>query len=83
MDSMTALARAYIKSLATKEEMLALLDKLLLSENEFKVLKGVYLNQQSLSYIADELGYSIQNVKIIHKKALTKVASFIQRSINL
>lgn len=83
MDAMMALAKAYINSLSSKEELLNLLDKLLLSENEFTVLKSVYYDHNSLGFVADETGYSLQNIKIIHKKALLKVANFILRKVNM
>lgn len=83
MDAMTTLAKAYIKSLSAKEELLNLLEQLLLTENEYKVLKEVYHDNNSLGFVADELGFSLQNVKIIHKSALLKVANFVQRKMNM
>lgn len=83
MDAMMTLAKAYIKSLSAKEELLNLLDQLLLTENELKVLRAVYYDHNSLGFIADELGYSLQNVKIIHRSALLKVANFVQRKMNI
>lgn len=83
MDNMTRLAKSYIKSLATKEDLIKLLDKLLLSDNEYKVLRLIYLDNKNINFVADSLGYSIQNVKIIHRNALLKVFSYIHSSVNL
>lgn len=83
MDIMMSLAKTYLKSLVTKDDLNNLLSKLLLSDNEYTVLKMVYLDNRNLGDVADFLGYSIQNVKIIHCKALLKVGSFIHKSTDL
>lgn len=83
MDIMMSLAKAYLKSLVTKDDLCNLLDKLLLSDNEYIILKMVYLDNRNLDNIANLLGYSVQNVKIIHRKALLKVGSFIHKSTEL
>lgn len=83
MDIMMSLAKAYLKSLVTKDDLNNLLNKLLLSDNEYIILKMVYLDNKSLDNIANILGYSVQNVKIIHRKALLKVGSFIHKSTEL
>lgn len=83
MDIMMRLAKAYLKSLVTKEDLNSLLGKLLLSDKEYEVLKSVYLDNKNLGIVAEDLGYSIQNVKIIHRKALLKVGNYIHRSIDL
>ena len=83
MDIMMELAKAYLKSLVTKDDLNSLLDKLLLSDKEYEVLKSVYLDNKNLGIVAEDLGYSIQNVKIIHRRALLKVGSYIHKSIDL
>ena len=83
MDVMLSLAKTYLKSLVTKDDLINLLDKLLLSDKEYNVLRSVYLDNKNLCTIADDLGYSIQNVKIIHRRALLKVGSYIHKSIDL
>ena len=83
MDIMMGLAKAYLKSLVTKDDLNSLLDKLLLSDKEYEVLKSVYLDNKNLGIVAEDLGYSIQNVKIIHRRALLKVGSYIHKSIDL
>ena len=83
MDIMMGLAKAYLKSLVTKDDLNNLLDKLLLSDKEYEVLKSVYLDNKNLGIVSEDLGYSIQNVKIIHRRALLKVGSYIHKSIDL
>jgi hypothetical protein len=82
MDTIISLAKYYLKSIPTKKELTDFIDELNLSVNEEVVLREVYLNGKTLDFIADSvLGYSIQNVKVIHRKALLKVGSYIQSNI--
>jgi DNA-directed RNA polymerase specialized sigma subunit len=77
MDNLTQIARDYLKRIPTKDEFNKLLDTLILNDKESKLLTMHYLKGYDLNYIADELGYSIQGVKVIHKKVLLKVYSYI------
>lgn len=79
MDIMLSLAKSYLKSLVTKEDLINLLNKLLLNDKERIVLEMIYLKHRSLGSIADDLGYSIQNIKVLHRKALLKVSSYIHK----
>lgn len=72
MDIMLSLAKSYLKSLVTKEDLINLLNKLLLNNKERIVLEMIYLEHKSISIIADDLGYFLQNIKILHRKALIK-----------
>lgn len=83
MDIMLSLAKSYLKSLVTKEDLINLLNKLLLSDKERIVLEMIYLNHRSLSSIADDLGYSIQNIKVLHRKALLKVSSYVHKTVDI
>ena len=83
MDIMLSLAKSYLKSLVTKEDLINLLNKLLLSDKERIVLEMIYLEHKSISSIADDLGYSIQNIKVLHRKALLKVSSYIHKSVDI
>lgn len=76
---MLSLAKSYLKSLVTKEDLINLLNKLLLNNKERIVLEMIYLNLRSLGSIAEDLGYSIQNIKVLHRKALLKVSSYIHK----
>lgn len=81
MDVITCLARSYLKSIATKSEFDSLLEKLLLTDNEINVLRGVYTKHKNLNIVADNLGYSVQNIKVIHKSALMKIGNYIVSSL--
>ena len=83
MDIMLSLAKSYLKSLVTKEDLINLLNKLLFNDKERIVLEMIYLNHRSLSSIADDLGYSIQNIKVLHRKALLKVSSYIHKTVDI
>lgn len=83
MDIMLSLAKSYLKSLVTKEDLINLLNKLLLSDKERIVLEMIYLKHRSLGSIADNLGYSIQNIKVLHRKALLKVSSYIHKTVDI
>jgi len=76
---MLSLAKSYLKSLVTKEDLLNLLNKLLLNDKERTVLEMIHLEHKSISIIADNLGYSIQNIKVLYRKALLKVSSYIHK----
>lgn len=69
---MLSLVKSYLKSLVTKEDLINLLNKLLLNNKERIVLEMIYLEHKSISIIADDLGYFLQNIKILHRKALIK-----------
>ena len=83
MDIMLSLAKSYLKSLVTKEDLIDLLNKLLLNDKERIVLEMIYLEHKSISSIADDLGYSIQNIKVLHRKALLKVSSYIHKTVDI
>lgn len=77
MNERTKLAKSYMKGIATKKEFNDLLNKLLLSDTEITVLTEVYLHNRQLDIIANNLGYSIQTVKRIHRDALLTVSNYI------
>ena len=54
MDIMLSLAKSYLKSLVTKEDLINLLNKLLLNDKERIVLEMIYLEHKSISSIADD-----------------------------
>lgn len=77
MNDRTKLAKSYMKGIATKQEFKDLIGKLLLSDSEVYVLTEIYLHNKQLSIIADDLGYSVQTVKRIHRDVLTTVSNYI------
>ena len=77
MDENTKMARAYLKGLTTKAEFNAIVDRLFISETEKVILIGIYAENKSMSLLADELGYSMQTVKNLHRKILCKVSHLV------
>lgn len=80
---MLSLVKSYLKSLVTKEDLTNLLNRLLLNGKERTVLEMIYLEHKSISIIADGLGYSIQNIKVLHRKVLLKVSSYIHKTVDI
>lgn len=54
-----------------------LLEESMLNENEKKMMKMFYIENKTLSYIADELGYSEQGIAKMHKRILKKLESLL------
>lgn len=65
---MLSLAKSYLKSLVTKEDLINLLNKLLLNNKERIVLEMIYLNHRSLGSTADDLGYPYKTLKYCTEK---------------
>lgn len=80
---MLSLVKSYLKSLVTKEDLVNLLNRLLLNGKERTVLEMIYLEHKSISIIADGLGYSTQNIKVLHRKVLLKVSSYIHKTVDI
>ena len=49
----------------------------MLNEVEKQMLTMYYIENRSLDYIADELGYSPQGIAKMHKRALKKIESLL------
>lgn len=77
MNILSRLAKAYLKSIPTKDDFNNLIERLILTDNEKEVLRRVYLNNENLGIIADDMGYSIQNIKKIHSSALVKIGGLV------
>lgn len=56
-----------------KSEIRALLDNVVLSEEERKVIEMIYLERKSLGYIADVTGYSESGIKKIHSRVIKRM----------
>lgn len=80
MDDTTKLARSYLKSIPTRTEFFELIDELLISDIERRVIVGFYIEHKDMSIIANEIDYSIQYAKMLHKNVLVKVSNYIMRS---
>lgn len=81
MNDRTKLAKSYIRGIATKKEFYKLLDELILSELERKVLIDFYINKRSLDIIASEAEYSVPTIKKVHRDALETISNYIYDSM--
>lgn len=62
-----------LKNIAKVEEFEKLLASRMITDEEKKILKMIYKERKSLSYIADILGYSESYVKKMHISILEKL----------
>lgn len=65
--------RKKLKEIPRKAYFDALLEQSTLSEEDKQILRLHYLEDKSLGYIADILGYAETTVKKRHRKALSKL----------
>ena len=66
-----------VKSINKKVDFYNLLDEIILTENEKKMMILYYVEGKSIEYIADELGYSVQGISKMHKRILSKLESLL------
>lgn len=66
-----------VKSINRKVDFYNLLDEIILTENEKKMMILYYVEGKSIEYIADELGYSVQGISKMHKRILNKLESLL------
>ena len=62
---------------AEKSDFLFLLDRVMLSEEEEKMMKLHYMKRKTLAEIADELGYSEVGIAKMHQRILKKISKII------
>jgi RNA polymerase sigma factor (sigma-70 family) len=73
MDKENAKVRNKLKNIYAIKELEELLDMVVLSEEERRIVIMHYKEEKPLSYIADDLGMSEVNVKKKHRKILMKI----------
>lgn len=66
-----------VKEINRKADFNDLLEESMLNENEKKMMKMYYIENKTLDYIADELGYSQQGIAKMHKRILKKIESLL------
>ena len=66
-----------VRSINKKVDFYNLLEESMLNENEKKMMEMYYVQNKSLEYIADELGYSSQGIAKMHKRILNKLESLL------
>lgn len=66
-----------LSNIKTVRDFNALMDAVILTDDQKRMLHLIYIEHKTLDYIADELNISLQTVKSWHRKALTKIADMI------
>lgn len=61
----------------SKDEFFALLNKVMLSDEECKMMTMYYCERKPLGYIADELGYSEVGITKLHNRVLKRIGKVI------
>lgn len=74
MNKKNAETRKKLKGIDSVRDFEDLLEQVMLSEEEKKMLRLHYKDKKTLACIADELGMSEANVKKMHHKALIKIS---------
>lgn len=69
--------RDKLKSISTYKTFYQILDGVILSEEEKKILEMFYLENKSFDFIADEIGISRATISRRHKKILDKLIDSI------
>ena len=65
--------RRRLKSIPKVKTLMDLLEACTLSDEDKEIIKLHYIQDKSLGYIADTLGYSESTIKKKHKKILSKL----------
>lgn len=73
MDKHNAKTRKKLKQISSVKDFESLIEQTMLSEEEKKILRMHYKEQQTLGFIADTLGMSEITIKKKHKKILLKI----------
>lgn len=63
----------------SKDEFFTLLDKVMLSDEEYKMMVMYYCERKPLCYIADELGYSEVGMTKLHNRVLRRIGKVIAK----
>lgn len=66
-----------LKEIKRKSSFYELLEDAMISEVELKMMIMYYIENRSLSFIADELGYSEQGIAKMHKRILNKIEDLL------
>lgn len=69
--------RKKLKQIPTKIEFNSLLDSIILSEKEKRLMQMFYIEQKDFDYIADVLGYTKAGVIKMHQRILKRIEALI------
>lgn len=65
-----------LRNMRTISEFNEFLDKILISEEEKEIMRLIYKEKKTLTYVADTLGMSESSVKKKHSKILLKIGKY-------
>lgn len=77
MNSDTKNVRRGLKNINSISTFNALLEDLMISDEDKEILTLIYVKKKTLSYIADTYGYSESTIKNKHRRVLKIIASMI------
>lgn len=66
-----------IKSINNKTTFEDILENSMLSDTEKKMMRMYYVDNKSITFIADELGYSSQGILKMHKRILKRLEALL------
>ena len=66
-----------VKQIKRRSTFNEIIEDCMLSEKEKQMLKLYYLENKTLDYIADELGYSKAGIIKMHKRSLQKLETLL------
>ena len=66
-----------VKEIPDLRSFNGLLDASTLSDEDKLIMKLHYLQDKNFGYIADELGYSEETIKLRHRKAIMKLSQLL------
>ena len=66
-----------VKQIKRRSTFNEIIEDCMLSEKEKQMLKMYYIENKTLDYIADELGYSKAGIIKMHKRSLQKLESLL------
>lgn len=77
MDSDTKFVMSKLKGIRNVSTFNALLEELMLSDEDKEILTLIYVKKKPLSYIADIYGYSEITIKKKHRSMLKKITNVL------
>ncbi len=66
-----------LQNIPTKLEFNTLLDSIVLSDKERRLMQLYYVERKDFDFIADELGYTKSGVLKIHRRILKRIEALI------
>lgn len=66
-----------LKDIKSVRDFDALLEAVILTEDQKRMLRMIYVEHKTLDYVADNLSISLQTVKSWHRQALSRIADMI------